>query len=45
MIMIIKILWDFEVQTDHLISARRPDQVIENNNKKREIAKLWILAS
>ena len=20
-----KILWDFEIQTDHLISARRPD--------------------
>ena len=23
-----KILWDFEIQTDHLISARRPDLVI-----------------
>ena len=31
-----KILWDFETQTDHLISARRPDQVIVN--KKREPA-------
>ena len=28
-------LWDFEIQTDHLISARRPDLVIVNNNKKR----------
>ena len=23
-----KLLWDFEIQTDHQISARRPDQVI-----------------
>ena len=22
-----KVLWDFEIQTDHLISARRPDLV------------------
>ena len=29
-----KILWDFEIQTDHLIPARRPDLVIIN--KKRE---------
>ena len=21
----LKLLWDFEIQTDHLISARRPD--------------------
>ena len=26
-----KILWYFEVQTDPLISARRPDQVMINN--------------
>ena len=25
-----KILWDFEIQTDHLISASRPDLVIVN---------------
>ena len=31
-----KILWDFEVQTDHKISARQPDRVIVN--KKREPA-------
>ena len=31
-----KILWDFEIQTVHLISARRPDLVIVN--KKREPA-------
>ena len=31
-----KILWDFEIQMDHLISARWPDLVIVN--KKREPA-------
>ena len=30
-----KVLWDFEIQTDHLRSARRPDIVIVNNKKKR----------
>ena len=34
-----KLHWDFEIQTDHLISARRPDLIIFN--KKRELAKLW----
>ena len=29
-----KILWDLEIQTDHLILARRPDQVIINNKKE-----------
>ena len=29
-----KILWNFEIQTDHLILARRPDQV--NKKKKKE---------
>ena len=28
-----EILWDFEIQTDHLISTRQPDQVITNKNK------------
>ena len=32
-----KILWDFDIQTDHLISARRPHQVLVN--KKIEPAK------
>ena len=32
-----KRLWDFDMHTDHLISARRPDLIIIN--KKREIAK------
>ena len=29
-----KILWDFETQMDHLISARRPDQVIVNKKMR-----------
>ena len=29
-----KLQWDFNIQTDHLISARRPDLIIIN--KKRE---------
>ena len=28
------ILWDFEIQTDHLISARRPDLVMINKKRK-----------
>ena len=30
-----KLLWDFNIPTDHLISARRPDLIITNNTKKR----------
>ena len=33
-----KLLWDFEIQTDHLISTRRPDLVILK--KKKEIENL-----
>ena len=29
-----KIPWDFQLQTDHLISARQPDLIIINKNKK-----------
>ena len=29
-----KLLWDFNIQTDHLISARRPDLIIINKKKK-----------
>ena len=32
-----KLLWDFEIQMDYLISARQPDLVIVN--KRREPAK------
>ena len=29
-----KLLWDFDIHTDHLISARRPDQIIINKKKE-----------
>ena len=31
-----KFLWDFDIQTDHLMSARRPDLIIINKKKKNE---------
>ena len=31
--MIHKLLWDFNIQTDHLIRARRPDLIIINKKK------------
>ena len=31
-----KIFWDFEIQTDHLISTRRPDLVIVNNKNNKK---------
>ena len=31
-----KLLWDFNIQTDHLIPARRPDIIIINNKKKKK---------
>ena len=34
-----KLLWDFNIQTNHLIPARRPVLIIINNKKKRELAK------
>ena len=42
-----KLLWDFDIHTDHLISARIPDLIIINNNKKKEkeITKLSTLLS
>ena len=30
-----KLLWEFNIQTDHLIPARRPDLIIINKKKKR----------
>ena len=30
----LKLLWDFDIQTDHLISARRPDLIIINKKKE-----------
>ena len=38
-----KLLWDFNIQTDHLIPARRPDLIIinnNNNNKKERTCKI-----
>ena len=37
-----KLLWDFDIQADHRISARRPDLIIINK-KRRELAKLSTL--
>ena len=31
-----KLLWDFNIQTDHLIPARRPDIIIANKKKKKK---------
>ena len=31
-----KLLWDFDIQTDHLIWARRPDVIIINKKKKKK---------
>ena len=30
------LLWDFNIQMDHLIPARRPDLIIINKKKKKE---------
>ena len=42
-----KLLWELDIHTDHLISARKPDLIIINKKKKkkkkkkkREFAKL-----
>ena len=32
----LKILWHFEIQTDHFISARRPQLVIVNKKEPAE---------
>ena len=32
-----KLLWDFDIHTDHKISARRPDQIITNNKTKEKL--------
>ena len=34
------LLWDFEIQTDPLISARRPDLIITEKKKKKRICKI-----
>ena len=38
-----KLQWDFNIQTDHLIPARRPDLIIINNKKKKEnLQNCWL---
>ena len=38
--------WDYDIQTDYLISARLPVLIVMNKKKKKkEIAKLWTLFS
>ena len=32
-----KLLWDFEIQTDHLISARQPDLLIVHKKRTNRI--------
>ena len=32
----LKHLWDFDIHTDHLISARRPDLIIMDKKKKKK---------
>ena len=32
-----KLFWDFEIQTDHLVSARQPDLVIVKKKKKENL--------
>ena len=41
-----KLLWDFDIQTDHLISTRRPELIIinNNNNKKKKIVDFAVWA-
>ena len=31
-----KLLWDFEIQTDYLISVRRPDLIIINKKEEKK---------
>ena len=35
-----KLLWDFDIHTDHQISARRPDLIIINEKEKRRNCKI-----
>ena len=37
-----KLLWDFDINTDHLISVRRPDIIIINKKKKKGTCKYRI---
>ena len=35
-----KLLWDFNIQTDHLIPERKPDLILINKKKKKKICKI-----
>ena len=35
-----KFLWDFDIQTDHRISARKPGLIIINKKKKKRTCKI-----
>ena len=40
-----KLQWDFDIHTDHLISARRPDLIVINKNERTcKIVDLAVLA-
>ena len=39
-----KLLWDFEIKTDHLISARRPDLTVINKKRTCRIVNFAVLA-
>ena len=39
-----KLFGEFEIQMDHLITYRQPDQVIENKNKQKKTDEPWTLA-
>ena len=40
-----KLLWDFNIHTDHLATARIPDLTIIKYKKRRELTKLSTLLS
>ena len=40
-----KLLWDFNTHTDHLISARRPDIIINKKKRTYEIVDFAVSAN
>ena len=35
-VVVVMVIWDFEMQTNHLISIKRADLIIINKKKKKE---------
>ena len=35
-----KLLWNFDIQTDHVMSARRPDLIVINKKKRKRKGEL-----